>query len=152
MKEDAMRVKEFSFPVAVEWLGDTRVATRISGKSEVETSSPPEFRGKDATLWSPEDFFVAATASCLAITFSGIAERRGLPLHGLSVSGDGVVGRRDDGQFGFKRMSLRIVINTDAGQEELARDVAQKAKVGCLITVSLDLPIELEMEVETAPA
>lgn len=147
-----MRVKEFSFPVAVEWLGDTRVTSRVAGKSDIETSSPPEFRGKDATIWSPEDFFVASAASCLAVTLSGIAERRGLPLHALEVSGDGVVGRRDDGAFGFTRMSFRVVIKTDAGQEDLAREVAGKAEEGCLVAVSLALPIEIEVEVETAPA
>ena len=146
-----MRVKEFSFPVAVEWLGDTRVATRINGKSEIETSSPPEFHGKDATIWSPEDFFVASVASCLAITLAGIAERRELPLHGLEVSGNGVVSRREDGQFGFTRMSFRVAIKTDAGQEELARVVAQKAEEGCLVAVSLALPIETTVEVRTAP-
>ncbi|MGD0167318.1 MAG: hypothetical protein ABSC51_08520 [Gaiellaceae bacterium] len=45
-----MRAKELSFPVTVEWLGDTRVATRVDGKREIETSSPPEFRGTDPTL------------------------------------------------------------------------------------------------------
>lgn len=143
-----MRAKEFSFPVAVEWLGDTRVATRVEGKREIETSSPPEFRGKDATIWSPEDFFVASAASCLAITLQGIAERRDLPLHALTVSGEGVVGRRDDGAFGFTRIRLLVAIKTDAGQEELAREVAQKAEEGCLVAVSLDLPVELEVEVE----
>ena len=143
-----MRAKEFSFPVAVEWLGDTRVATRVEGKREIETSSPPEFRGKDATIWSPEDFFVASAASCLAVTLQGIAGRRGLPLHALTVSGEGVVGRRDDGAFGFTRIRLLVAIKTDAGQEELAREVAQKAEEGCLVAVSLDLPVELEVEVE----
>jgi organic hydroperoxide reductase OsmC/OhrA len=147
-----MQAKEFSFPVSVEWLGDTRVATRVKGKREIETSSPPEFRGKDGTIWSPEDFFVGAAASCLAVTLAGIAERRGLPLHRLEVQGDGVVGRRDDGAFGFRRLILRVAIKTNAGQEELAREVAQMAKEGCLVTVSLDLPIELEVEVATAPA
>jgi osmotically inducible protein OsmC len=147
-----MRVKEFSFPVSVEWLGDTRVAARVNGKHEIEISSPPEFRGKDATLWSPEDFFVAAAASCLAVTLSGIAERRGLPLHQLEVGGAGVVGRRDDGAFGFTRLSLRVTIKTDVGQEELVREVAQKAKEGCLVTVSLALPVELEVVIETVPA
>jgi organic hydroperoxide reductase OsmC/OhrA len=146
-----MQAKEFSFPVSVEWLGDTRVATRIDGKREIETSSPLEFRGKDATIWSPEDFFVAAAASCVAITLSGIAERRGLPLRGLEVSGTGVVGGRKDGKFGFSRMSLRVAIKTDPGQEELAREVAQKAEDDCLVAVSLDLPIELAVEVDTAP-
>jgi organic hydroperoxide reductase OsmC/OhrA len=146
-----MRAKEFRFPVEVEWLGDTRVSTRVEGKREIEISSPPEFRGKDATIWSPEDFFVASAASCLAITLQGIAGRRDLLLHGLSVSGDGVVGTRDDGTFGFTRMRFLVAIKTDPGQEELAREVARKAEEGCLVAVSLDLPIELDVKVEAAP-
>lgn len=145
-----MREKEFHFPVTVAWLGDTRVTTRVKGKKAIETSSPPEFHGKDTTIWSPEDFFVGATASCLAITLSSIAERRGLPLHGIEVSGDGVVGRRDDGTFGFTQMRFLVAIKTDAGQEELARELARKAEEGCLVAVSLDLPIELDVKVEAA--
>lgn len=146
-----MRAKEFNFPVTIEWLGDTRVATRVGGKSEIETSSPPEFRGTDPAIWSPEDFFVAATASCLAITLAGIAERRALPLHSLAVSGEGTVGTREDGRFGFSRMTLRVVIATDEGMEELAREIALKAEEGCLVAVSLDVPIETVVEVSTAP-
>ena len=147
-----MRAKEFTFPVTIEWLGGTRVATRVGGKREIETSSPPEFRGTDPTVWSPEDFLVAATASCIAITLSGIAGRRGLPLHRLSVSGEGTVGTREDGRFGFSRMKLRVEIDTDEGMEELAREIAQEADEGCLVAVSLDLPIETVVEVSTAPA
>ena len=147
-----MRAKEFNFPVTVEWLGDTRVATRVAGKSEIETSSPPEFRGTNPSIWSPEDFFVAAAASCVVITLSGIAGRRDLPLHALVVSGEGTVGTRDDGRFGFSQMKLRAEIDTDEGMEELAREVAQKAEETCLVAVSLDLPIEMVFEVRTATA
>lgn len=146
-----MRAKEFNFPVTVEWLGDTRVAARVGGKREIETSSPPEFRGADPSIWSPEDFFVAATASCLAITLSGIAERRGLPLHSLTASGEGTVGARADGRFGFSRITLRVEIETDAGLEELAREIARKAEESCLVAVSLDVPIETVVEVRTTP-
>lgn len=145
-----MRAKEFEFPVSVEWLGDTRVSTRVGGKAEVVTSSPPEFRGGDPALWSPEDFFVASAVSCLAITFQGIAARRELPLHGLRASGKGTVGTREDGRFGFSRLSMRIEIETDEGMEELAREIAHKAEDGCLVVVSLDLPIETEVVVNTA--
>jgi organic hydroperoxide reductase OsmC/OhrA len=147
-----MRAKEFAFPVTVEWLGDTRVATRVEGKKEIETSSPPEFRGADGTIWSPEDFFVAATASCLAITLQGIAVRRGLPLHGLKVSGEGTVGRREDGRFGFSRMMNRVEIETEPGHEEQARQIAREAEKTCLVAVSLALPVETVVEVRTAPA
>ena len=146
-----MRAKELNFPVTIEWLGDTRVATRVGGKSEIETSSPPEFRGTDPTIWSPEYFFVAATASCLAITLAGIAWRRELPLHALAVSGEGTAGIREDWRFGFSRMKLLVEIDTDEGMEELAREIAHKAEEGCLVAVSLYLPIETVVVVSTAP-
>jgi uncharacterized OsmC-like protein len=147
-----MRAKEFNFPVTVEWLGDTRVASRVEGKREIETSSPPEFHGTDPTIWSPEDFFVASTASCVAITLAGIAGRRDLPLHSLKVSGEGTVGGREDRLFGFSRMTIRVEIETDAGSEELAREVALEAEQDCLVAVSLDLPVETVVEVRTASA
>lgn len=147
-----MRAKEFNFPVTVEWLGDTRVVTRAEGKKEIEASSPPEFHGTDATIWSPEDFLVAATASCLAITLQAIAGRRGLPLHGLKVSGDGTVGKREDGRFGFSRIAALVEIETEPGHEEQARQIAREAEETCLVAVSLALPTELTVEVRTARA
>ena len=66
---------------------------RSNGKPGIEVAPPPEFRGVDPTTWSPEDFFVGAAASCLAVTFTGLAERAGLSYRSLEVHGDGVVGR-----------------------------------------------------------
>ncbi len=71
----AVRPKEFHFPLSVEWIGERRVAARVAGKSAIEITTPPVFRGTDPTTWSPEDFFVAAAASCLAVTFTGLAAR-----------------------------------------------------------------------------
>jgi organic hydroperoxide reductase OsmC/OhrA len=49
-------------------------------------------------------------------------------------------------------MKLRVEIDTDEGMEELAREIAHEADEGCLVAVSLDLPIETVVEVSTAPA
>ena len=105
--------KEFHFPVRVEWLGERRVAARVEGKPAIEITAPPVFRGTDPTTWSPEDFFVAAAASCLAVTFTGLAARAGLAYTSLSIEGDGVAGKRADGRFGFTRLSLRLAVETD---------------------------------------
>lgn len=75
-----VRPKEFHFPLSVEWTGGRRVAARVDGKAAIEITPPPVFQGTDAATWSPEDFFVAAAASCLAVTFTGLAERAGLAL------------------------------------------------------------------------
>jgi organic hydroperoxide reductase OsmC/OhrA len=143
-----VQVKEFHFPLQVEWLEGRKVLTRVEGKRAVEVSPPPVFKGTDPELWSPEDFFVAAAASCLAVTLTGFAQREGLALHRLSVAADGVAGRRDDGHFGFRRLEMRVSLATDPGQEALALELAHKAEDACLVTASLDLPSSLEVEVE----
>lgn len=141
----AVRPKEFHFPLSVEWTGERRVAARVEGKPAIEITTPPVFRGTDPTTWSPEDFFVAAAASCLAVTFTGLAARAGLEYTKLTVDADGVCGRRDDGRFGFTRLLLRLQLETDAAEE--ARRLAEQAEESCLVSVSLDLPVETVVEV-----
>jgi|BarGraNGADG00211_3_1021988.scaffolds.fasta_scaffold01476_9 organic hydroperoxide reductase OsmC/OhrA len=145
-----MQVKEFHFPLEVDWLAGRKVVTRVSGKHEVEVMPPPVFKGTDPSVWSPEDFFVASAASCLAVTLTGLAEREGLVLRRLHVSADGVAGVRDDDHFGFRRIEMGLAIVTDLGQEALALELAHKAEEACLVTASLDLPASLEVEVATA--
>ena len=140
----AVRAKEFHFPVTAAWLGERRVAATVAGKPAVEVVPPPEFRGTDPTTWSPEDFFVAAAASCLAVTFTGLAQRAGLDYSALEVDGDGTVGTRDDGRFGFTHLLLRLRVETDAVEQ--ARELADRAEETCLVSASLDLPIELQVE------
>jgi organic hydroperoxide reductase OsmC/OhrA len=103
------------------------------------------FRGTDPTTWSPEDFLVAAAASCLAVTFTGLAARTGLVYTKLTVDGDGVAGMRSDGRFGFTHLLLRLEIETGETQE--ARQLAEKAEATCLVSASLNLPVETLIEV-----
>ena len=144
----AVRTKEFHFPFSAAWIGERRVAATVVGKPAVEVVPPPEFRGTDPATWSPEDFFVAAAASCLAVTFTGLAERAGLAFTRLEVDGDGTVGRRDDGRFGFTHLLLRLHVT--APDVESARELAQRAEETCLVSASLDLPIELEVDAVSA--
>jgi peroxiredoxin-like protein len=142
-----VRTKEFHFPVSVEWAGGRRVVAHVAGKPGIDVAPPPEFRGVDPATWSPEDFFVGAAASCLAVTFTGLAERAGLAYRSLEVHGDGTAGRREDGRFGFTRLVLRLAVELDPGDEERARELAAKAEETCLVSVSLDVPVEVEVEI-----
>ena len=148
----AVRPKEFHFPLSVEWGGDRRVVARVAGKPSLEVSPPPVFRGTEPTLWSPEDLLVAATASCLAVTFTGLAQRAELDYSRLEVDGDGVVGTRDDGRFGFTRLLLRVHVETAATDVERARELVRKAEESCLVSASLDLPVETRIEVAARAA
>ena len=145
----AVRAKEFHFPVSVEWIGGRKTLARVDGKPSVEIAPPPEFRGTDPDVWSPEDFFVAAAASCFAVTFTGLAQREGLRVERLTVDGDGIAGKRPDGAFGFTRLELRIALELDPAAHDRARELAKTAEQTCLVTVSLDLPVEMTVELRT---
>ena len=142
-----VRTKEFHFPLTVEWVGERRVAAHVEGKPAIEITPPPVFRGTDPTAWSPEDFLVAAAASCLAVTFTGLAARAGLTYTSLKVDADGVVGKRDDGRFGFTRLLLKLELQTEPADEEQAKALADEAKRTCLVSASLNLPVETVVEV-----
>ncbi len=146
----AVRAKEFHFPLSIDWAGERRVRAQVEGKPAVEITPPPVFRGTDPATWSPEDFFVAAAASCLAVTFTGLAERAGLKYRRLHVDADGVCGRRDDGRFGFTRVLLRLQLETGPADAAEARRLVEQAEASCLVSASLDLPVETVIEVNDA--
>ena len=52
------------------------VLASAPGKPSIEIATPREFNGIDPDRWSPEDFLVAAVASCYAVTLIAIANRR----------------------------------------------------------------------------
>ncbi len=144
-----IRHKEFRFPVRVTWDGGRRTTAEIDGKPPLRIATPPEFRGLDPDRWSPEDAFVAAAASCLAVTIAALAERDELPLRDLSIEASGVVGRRDDGRFGFVRVEQLLRLETDPGYEHAAHALVGKAEEGCLVTASLALPVTTTVEIRT---
>jgi peroxiredoxin-like protein len=144
-----VRHREFHFPVEIDWEGGRRTTARVEGKQPVQIATPPEFRGTDPDLWSPEDALVAAAASCLVVTIAALAERHQLPLHDLAINANGVVGRRPDGRFGFTRIEQTVELQTDPGHDDDARALVAKAEDGCLVTVSLDLPVHTTVEIRT---
>ena len=147
-----VRPRELRFPVEVAWDGGRRTTARVRGKQPHAIATPPEFKGTNPELWSPEDAFVAAAASCLAVTVVAMAEKAELPLHALDVHAEGVVGRRSDGRFGFVRIEQDVALETDAGREAEARALVERAEAGCLVAVSLDLPVETAVEVRAHPS
>jgi organic hydroperoxide reductase OsmC/OhrA len=142
-----VRYREFRFPVEIAWEAGKRTVARVDGKPPLPIATPPEFRGSDPHMWSPEEALVAAAGSCLAVTIAALAEREQLPLHGLSVKAAGIVGRRPGDRFGFVRIEQTVEVTTDADHENAARALIAKAEDGCLVTVSLDLPVQTTVNV-----
>jgi organic hydroperoxide reductase OsmC/OhrA len=146
-----VRAKEFQFPLTVEWIDGRRVVAKVEGKQAVEIAPPTVFRGTDPSVWSPEDFLVAADASCLAVTFTGLAERDGLTYNNLRVDATGICGQRTDGRFGFKRLELQLTVETDPADAVRARALAEKAEATCLVSASLGLPVNTAINTTQPP-
>lgn len=146
----AAMTREHRFGVHVAWEGDRLTTAYVDGKQPLSVATPPEFRGTNPDVWSPEDLLVAAAASCFAVTIDAVAEAQQLTIANLDVRSVGIVGRRTDGEFGFVRIEQSVELEVARGDETRARAVVEKAEQMCLVSVSLDVPIETVILVQAA--
>jgi organic hydroperoxide reductase OsmC/OhrA len=139
-KEAVMTIsKDIRFPVSVHWQGQQLVHVEAPDVDEIVVAVPPEFRGPGGH-WSAEQLLVGAAASCYAVTFAALAGRRELPIHALTVTGTGHVGRRDDGRIGFIAVELTPRIRTEPEFVAAAERTARTAQTVCMVTTALDVP------------
>jgi organic hydroperoxide reductase OsmC/OhrA len=146
------RARDITFPVSVTWVGGRLVRATAPEKRSIEIATPPEFKGTDIGVWSPEDFLVAAAASCFAVTFLAVAERREIPVHDLALDAVGRMGPGDDGRMGFQSVDLTAHVITDAGLENAAGAAALEAEKACFVSRALSVPVRLETVVRAALA
>ena len=142
--------RSFRFPVGIEWIEGRRVRASVDGKPDVEIATPPEFKGTDVGVWSPEDFLVAAAASCFTVTLLAVAERRDVPVRDVQVDGVGRMGLRDDRTLGFLGIDLTARVETDPGREAELVELARKAEEGCFVSQAFSIPVRLETLVRVA--
>ena len=141
------KLKTHRFPVDVRWLEGKLTVASVPGKQPLEVATPPEFQGGVEGVWSPEDLFVGAIATCFTVTLISAARRRGVPVRALDVRSFGDVTRRPDGRFGFVGVELVVDLVTDAGYEGEARGAALDAEGSCLVAASLDTPVRVHAHV-----
>jgi len=146
------KVKTHRFPVDVRWLEGKLTVATVPGKEPLEVATPPEFQGGVEGVWSPEDLFVGAVATCYTVTLISAARRRHVPVRGLDVRSFGDVTRRPDGRFGFIGVELMVELETDAGHEGEAKGAALDAEESCLVAASLDTPVTVHTIVRAAAA
>ncbi len=142
--------RNLQFPVSVDWAGGRLVRAAVPGKETISIATPPEFKGTDVGVWSPEDFLVAAAVSCFTVTYLAVAERRGVTVHDVAVDAVGRMGIGKDGKLGFLGIDLSAHLVTDPGQEEAAVEAARRAEQGCFVSQALSIPVRLETLVRVA--
>jgi len=143
-------VKEHRFPTSVRWLGGRLTRVSAPEKVDLDVAVPPEFRGGIEGTWSPEELLVGSTASCYAVTVVALFERLGVPLADLAVDGIGHVTRRADGKLAFVAIEVTAKVVTEAEWVAAAEAAAREAKEVCLISLALDVPVHVVVQVSAS--
>ena len=102
----------------------------IAGKPTLKGSADPTFRG-DASLHNPEDWLVAALASCHMLSFLALASRSGLSVVAYRDAAEGTM-TFEGGHGQFTRVALhpRTVI-TEGSDPDLAHRLDEQAHEAC---------------------
>jgi organic hydroperoxide reductase OsmC/OhrA len=145
-------VKTHTFPLDVRWLEGKLTLASVPGKEPLQVATPPVFQGGIDGVWSPEDLFVGAVATCYTVTLVSMTRRRDVPLRALSVRSSGDVTQRPDGRYGFVSVDLLVDLETDGGCEAEARAAALDAERTCLVAASLDTPVHVSVNVNVPGA
>jgi organic hydroperoxide reductase OsmC/OhrA len=125
-----------AFPVRVEWMTGRTVVAGVQGKAPLLVAAPPEFDpDADPAVWSPEDLLCNALATCVAVTLTGQAAKRGVPIVELSVTAVGTVERG-----AFTGFDVEIELVTEPAFEERA-ELAVERSQHCLVGASLAAPV-----------
>jgi len=119
---------------------------RGEGLEPIVTAPPAEFGGP-GDRWSPETLFVGAIADCFILTFRAIARASRFEWRTLRCRAEGVLDRVD-GVTRFVTVRIQVELEpAEAGREDQARRLLEKAEKGCLITNSLVAEVALETTV-----
>ncbi|KAB0563584.1 OsmC family protein [Pseudomonas sp. R11F] len=95
----------------------------------------PKSLGGDDSAPSPHDYFDAALASCKALTLKLYAQKKGIPLTGVTVEVTHDASEEQKGKYQLNvKLTLKGVL-TDAQREELHR-VADRCPVHKLMTTA----------------
>jgi len=140
-------VKSHRFPVTARWKEGRLTDLTADGKPDLEAATPPGFKGGIEGVWSPEELLVGSLTSCYAVTLVAIAERVPVTFDVLRVDGVGHVERRTDGRVGFVSIEVDVHAEVPARHVHDAEVAAHRANELCIVSLALDVPVQIEVEV-----
>ena len=119
-----------------------RHSIKIDDQEPVFTDLPKAMGGESSAP-SPHDYFDAALGACKALTVKLYAQKKGIPLTGVTVEVKHDASEEQQGKYALHvKLTLKGVL-TDAQRDELHR-VADKCPVHKLMTTA-DITIETHL-------
>lgn len=107
--------------------------------------------GGDGTAVCAGDILLQALVACAGVTLAAVATALGVVLRDGSVTAEadldvrGTLGVSRDAPVGFERIRLRFELDTDAGEEQLAK-LVQLTERYCVVYQTLRNAPEIETE------
>ncbi len=113
------------------------------GLAPIASAPPLEFGGP-GDQWSPESLLVAAVVDCFVLTFRAIARASKLEWTEIRCHAEGTLDRVERVTRFTKLRIVAELILPAGGGEDMALRLLEKAEQNCLVTNSLNVPIELQ--------
>ena len=145
-----------SYTTRLEWTGnlgsgtsDYRAYSRshrleVKGKPVLELSSDPQFRG-DASLYNPEELFLASISSCHMLWYLHLCADAGVRVLEYQDEATGVLQLQQDGGGRFTEVCLHPkVLVAEASMIPEAEALHLPAGQRCFIANSLRVPVRHE--------
>ena len=127
--------------------GISRVA--INGTGDIAIAAPEVFGGPGGTT-DPEELFVASIHTCIMMSFVHFAKKGHVQFDKYQSSATGVL-EKDEGGFRFARVAVDVAVATPQSTDEAAvRRAAELAEKYCLVTRSLNCPVEFNLTIKTS--
>ncbi len=126
--------------------GGQTAKTSMSGISETEVGSPPQYGGDPNSL-NPEEMLVAAVNSCLMLVFFHFVKRSDVEVVSYSSDAEGKVEKTKNGlRFTNVQVEAKVRLG-NAGSAQKIKEIAQLAEKYCLVSGSLACPVQYNVQV-----
>ena len=148
------------YHVQMTWRGSNGVGTTsyrsfgreyeltVNGKATLRGSADPQYRG-DATLWNPEELFLASLSACHQLWYLHLCANAGVVVHTDEDQAESSMVVHDDGSGEFVSVLLRPAVAIARGSDrERALAMHDEAAKMCFLARSVNFPVAHEPVVE----
>jgi organic hydroperoxide reductase OsmC/OhrA len=141
--------KSFRFENQLRWTSGRRAVLSAAGKPDIETSSPPEFKG-EAGYWTPEDLFISSVNLCTMLTFAAFAQNKKLEFLSYESHVEGLI-ENVEGKYRYTEVTLQPRIEVQSQDDlERARTILDDAHKACFVSNSVSSTVKLVPEIRVA--
>ena len=139
-----------TFTNTITRTGGDLAATKMSGISETPLGPPPQYGGSPDTL-NPEEMLVASVNGCLLLVLDHFTHKAGITVASYQADAKGTVEKTKNG-LRFTRITVNAqVAAADGTTAEKLNQAAKLAEKSCLVSGSLNCPVEYNINVTEPP-